>query len=316
MPTKSRQLTKWSPTRIRTLERCPRKHALRYIIARGAWPNGPRADEEHAAKAWEEMNWTPPDLMLCRLSVDGLKTWLSWCSQDRLFTPGRMELWLRKALREEMDSMPPHWASDSTTEVHQDDDGLLEMLVHEGMRRMLAGRGQEYLAELATSDVEWHLVPRFRAIEHSDALLFAAPDLIRLEQEQVHLIQLCAQARRAEPSPSQKLELGAMLLWARSQEDLAIEPERFVIHRIAWVEDAWEHWSQPGSTRWRDQAATLVSCDLDALAKATSTQKLRSDEELEGIGRAQSKTDCLSCGHAWRCPGPLRSGAQRVDETA
>lgn len=315
MPTRDDGLTlpdiraTWSPSQARQLEACARRWAWQYVVGRGGWPGGPRAANPSVAEAWRQGQRRPPLEAMRRAVVTLSRRLLQQADAGESASAA----WIDRALWRELvregrrtgslagavdDPIPDRSALD-------DAPAWRRWLLHhaEAQRRLGALLEDEWYAGLLDldRDATAYLLDRLEAVRHGGLRMFATPDLIEEREDQWRLVRIVPQAASAVPDARQQLELGAMLLWAAAEANLPLAPDRFVLVRVAWVDDRWVHWSEVGSTALARAARDLVGRDARALVEARAATG--PFEDVRRLPPAAMAWRCSGCGYRSTCLG-------------
>ncbi|HJL59594.1 MAG TPA: hypothetical protein QF621_04510 [Candidatus Thalassarchaeaceae archaeon] len=286
----SRKTIVWSPSRIRTLNECPRRYVHFHVVGNGGWPGGPRAQDENVARAWHLGSKRKHSDLMLRATADGVKDWI--------LMKYRGEKWTEKSAKNEMNARMRCKLKENCGDI---DDVLVKKMMVDGFPRLSALERAPLISQLGSERVEeWMPLNRLEPHWVGNSRVYTVPDLIAKIGDKWHLVRLTTQMWRRVPSEIQQLELGVMLKWALEEPSLPNSAEQFVIHRIGWVHHRWLGWRKIGSAVWNDASQIMLAHDLKELRFMHLTN--REDSILDNLATDDSKQHCSNCGYRKECP--------------
>ena len=286
----SKKTIVWSPSRIRTLNECPRRYVHFHVVGNGGWPGGPRAKDPKVAQAWQLGSKRKNSDLMLRTIADGVKDWV--------LMKYRGEKWVEHSAKNEMTARMRCNLKENCGEV---DDDLIKNMISDGFPRLSALERAPLLSQLGSERVdEWMPLNRLEPHWVGNSRVYTVPDLIARIGEKWHLVRLASQIWRRVPSEIQQLELGVMLKWALEEPSLPNSADQFVIHRIGWVSHRWLGWRKRGSAVWNDASKIMLAHDLKELRFMHLASQ--SNASLDGLATNETKQDCSNCGYRKECP--------------
>lgn len=280
----------WSPSRVRMLNECPRRYVHFNVVGKGGWPGGPRSQNPKVARAWQLGNKRNQNDLMLRAVSDGVKDWITM--------QYRGEEWSEANAKNEMTARVRNNLKESGGEI---DDGLVSKMIGDGFPRISALDRAPLLSQLSGNHVdEWMPLNRLEAHWVGNSRVYTVPDMIARIGERWHLVRLSSQIWRRVPSEIQQLELGVMLKWALEEPSLPNSADKFVIHRIGWVNHRWLGWKKRGSTVWKDASQVMLAHDIKELQFIHLINQENVD--LDKLAANGSKKNCKNCGFRNECP--------------
>jgi len=267
------------------------------VVGRGGWPGGPRSQNPRVARAWQLGNKRNQNDLMLRAVNDSVKEWIS--------IQYRGEEWSEAHAKNEMTARIRNFLKENGGEI---DDEIVNKLTGEGFRRLSALNRAPLLSQLNGNRVdEWMPLNRLEAHWVGNSRVYTVPDLIARIGEKWHLVRLSSQMWRRVPSEIQQLELGVMLNWAVEEPSLPNCVEKFVIHRIGWVNHRWLSWKQRGSNVWKDASQVMLAHDI----KELQFIHMRNQEsvDLDKVAANGTKNNCKNCGFRGECPSSAIANA-------
>ena len=272
------------------LNECPRRYVHFHVVGSGGWPGGPRSKVPKVAHAWQLGNRRNQNDLMLRAVGDGVKDWV--------LMKYRGEEWSEAQAKNEMTSRLRNNLKNGSGEI---DDGLVNKMIGDGFPRISALDRAPLLSQLSGNHVdEWLPLNRLEAHWVGNSRVYTVPDLIARIGEKWHLVRLSSQMWSRVPSEIQQLELGVMLKWALEEPSLPNSADRFVIHRIGWVNHRWLGWRKQGSAVWKDASQVVLAHDLKELRFIHSANQ--EDVDLDKLAANGTKKNCKNCGFRNECP--------------
>ena len=146
----------------------------------------------------------------------------------------------------------------------------------------------------------WYLFSRLNKTKLGKFELHISPDLVWFKGSTCHLLRFTVQGV-SKPGADRHLENIAMVEWARNQNGLPTNPERYVVENLYWNNGRWKIWRERCSKRNLDDSIKMIKSDMKAMVDLHYRLGLTCD--LSQIPLAKSKRICRNCGHRDTCPG-------------
>ncbi len=175
-----------------------------------------------------------------------------------------------------------------------------DSLVERGFPRIESLNRAPLLSLLGTEKVdEWMPLDRLEPHWVNRCRVYTIPDLIARIGEKWHLIRISSQIGRRIPTEQQQLELAVMLNWAVDEPTLPNDVNRFIIHRIGWLNHRWLGWRRQGNPTLAAASRVMLAQDLKELQFAHLCDPDKTD--LETLATADNKKSCNTCGFKESC---------------
>ena len=176
-------------------------------------------------------------------------------------------------------------------------DRLVEIACH----RYHAAIQSKPIYDILNGNVaRWYLFSRLERTKLNKYELHISPDIVWFSGSTCHLLRFTVQGV-SSPGIDKHLENVAMIEWARKQNGLPTNPERYFVENLFWNNGRWRMWKQRCTERDLDDSIQMIKSDMKAMKDLHYRLGLSCD--LSQIPLAKSKRTCRNCGHRDTCPG-------------
>tara|TARA_B100001758_G_C18303968_1_gene554016 strand:+ start:71 stop:1054 length:984 start_codon:yes stop_codon:yes gene_type:complete len=159
----------------------------------------------------------------------------------------------------------------------------------------------------------WYLFSRLEKTKLRKYQLHISPDLVWFTGSTCHLLRFTVQGV-SNPGDDRRLENMAMVEWAKNQNGLPANLERYVVENLYWNKGVWNYWKERCTQRDYEDSIKMIYSDMNAMIDLHYRLGLSCD--LSQIPLAKSKSTCRNCGHRDTCPGGEDLHRAKLEQSA
>tara|TARA_B100000945_G_scaffold22208_1_gene15792 strand:+ start:31 stop:1014 length:984 start_codon:yes stop_codon:yes gene_type:complete len=302
----------WSLSRRSLMNKCPRAWVLKYGFARrqGGFNQHLRNISDWSSP-WRLMQRALKGVIMERLSAHNHGT--TWIDED---LAGKIRnrivggLFRQKSVIEVIETRIGR-ASDLRTQI---DVKRVDRLVEIACYRFHSVMRSQPIQDILLGKVpRWYLFSRLEKTKLKNFDLHIAPDLVWFSGSNCHLLRFTMQGV-SNPGDDRRLENVAMVEWAKNQNGLPANSERYVIENLYWNNGRWKMWKDRCTQNDLEDSILMIKSDMDAMIDLHYRLGLSCD--LSQIPLAKSKRTCRNCGHRDTCPGGDDLQRARLEQSA
>ena len=302
----------WSLSRRSLMNKCPRAWVLKYGFARrqGGFNQHLRNISDWSSP-WRLMQRALRGVILERLKAhDEGNSWIEEDLAGKIRNRMIGAMFRQKSVIEVIETRIGK-PSDLRSQI---DIRRIDRLVEIACYRFHAAMRSKPIQDIFSGRItRWYMFSRLEKTKLKKYQLHISPDLVWFSGSTCHLLRFTVQGV-SNPGDDKRLENMAMVEWAKHQNGLPANPERYIVENLYWNNGRWKNWKERCTQRDSEDSIKMIEADMSAMIDLHYRLGLSCD--LSQIPLAKNKRTCRNCGHRDTCPGGEDLKRARLEQSA